>query len=262
MTVCMIIAFIILLVRFIEGKTKHRDILIPEWRAFILGTPFLNTFILLTVLIYDLLIKPLLTICSIQDLWTNLVEKLHLCGVGCPQSVKSSAGRFIEFTATYVLYMTVFLSASLLSFSIVPVLLQAFLFPFRIIAAYSFFFAAFSIYFLATFMATFFWKEKPPTTGRLLLYLSGTTIVSVYISIISVPSVSLYQLLDSGSLSHSPLVLFAASVLPSLSLFSPLVWLFRSKFLPRFMDIDTIEKENFNEECKNRKVEKAKMVGS
>ena len=143
--------------------------------------------------------------------------------------------------------MTVFLSASILSFSVVPVLLQTILYPFRMFAAYSFFFVAFALYCLATFMAVFLWKEKPPTTGRLLLYLSSTTITLVFILIISIPFVSLYQLLVSGGFSDNPLVLFGVSVLPSLLLSSPLVWLFKSKLLPRFLEVDEDEDEDEEE---------------
>ena len=39
MALYMIIAFIVLLVRFFRGKIRHREILVPEWRAFIVATP-------------------------------------------------------------------------------------------------------------------------------------------------------------------------------------------------------------------------------
>ena len=162
--------------------------------------------------------------------------------------------------------MTVFLSASILSFSAVPILLQTFLYPFRMFAAYSFFVVAFALYCLATFMAVFLWKEKPPTTGRLLLYLSSTTITLVFILIISIPFVSLYQLLISGGFSDNPLVLFGVSVLPSLLLSSPLVWLFKSKLLPRFLEVDDDEDEEDEDDeekkVKKRKREKAKEAAA
>ena len=159
--------------------------------------------------------------------------------------------------------MTVFVSASLLSFSIVPVLLQTFLYPFRIIAAYSFFIAALVVYALAAFMATFLWKEKPPTTGMLLLYLSATSLAFVFIGIIAVPFISLYQLLVSGSFSDNPLILFGVSLL---LLSSPLVWLFRLKLLPRFLEIEEEEEEEEEEdsdsdeekEKRKKKMEKKK----
>ena len=158
--------------------------------------------------------------------------------------------------------MTIFVTASIVSFSIVPLLLQTFLYPFRIIAAYSFFIAAFAVYALSAFMATFLWKERPPTTGRLLLYLSSTTIAILFILMISTPFVSLYQLLVSGSFSDNPLILFGASILPSLLLSSPLVWLFRSKLLPRFLEIeeeeDEEEENDSDEEKKKKKRKKEK----
>ena len=237
MGVYMISAFVVILVRFIQGKTRHRDVFIPEWRAFVVSIPFLSTGILIVASIYQFLVRPLLKVRKIRKLWIHLQETIRYI-VRCPRVLKTVLWKIVTFTAIYVLYMTVFVSASIVSFSIVPILLQTFLYPFRIIAAYSFFFAAFAVYSLAAFMATFLWKEKPPTTGRLILYLSSTTIAIVFILMISVPFISIYQLLVSGSFSDNPLILFGASVLPSFLLSSPLVWLFRSKLLPRFLEVE------------------------
>ena len=222
MFVFMFVAFFILLVQFIQGKTQHQEIFMPEWRAFVVSTPIFNTFILLIALFYQFVVIPLLMVRKIRNLWIHLLETLCWL-VRCPRVLKTVLWKIVHFSSIYVLYMTVFVSASFVSFSIIPILLQAFLYPFRIIAAYSFLFAAFAVYALAAFIATFLWKEKTPTRGRLLLYLSSTTIAHIFILIISVPFITLYQLLVSGSFSNNPLVLLGASVLPSLLLSSPLV---------------------------------------
>ena len=151
--------------------------------------------------------------------------------------------------------MTVFISASIFTFSIVPVLLQTFLYPFRIVAAYSFFFVALVIYFLAAFVATFLWKEKPPNIGKLILYLSSTTIAIIFILLISVPFVSLYQLLVSGSFSDNPLILLGASVLPTLLLSTPLIWA-KGKLLPRFLEIEEDEEDDDSDKEEKKKKEK------
>ena len=148
--------------------------------------------------------------------------------------------------------MTVFISASIFTFSFVPVLLQTFLFPFRIVAAYSFFFAAFVVYFLAVFVATFLWKEKPPNMGILVLYLSSTTIALTFILIVLIPFVSLYQLLASGSFSDNPLILFGASVLPSVLLCTPLLWA-KGKLLSRFLEIDEEEDDDDDDSNEDEK---------
>ena len=261
MWVYMIVAFVVILVRFLKGKTRHREIFIPEWRAFVVSIPFFSTFILLLVFFYKFFLSPLLKVRKIRDVWIHLLETLRGL-IRYPGVLKKVIWNSIRFLAIYSLYMTVFLSASILSFSMVPILLQTFLYPFRIIAAYSFLFVAFALYCLATFMAVFLWKEKPPTTGRLLLYLSSTTITLVFILIISVPFVSLYQLLVSGSFSDNPLILFGASVLPSLLLSSPLVWLFKSKLLPRFLegDEDEEDEEDEDDEKKIKKRNKRKKA--
>ena len=262
MFVYMIIAFVVILVRFLQGKTRRREIFIPEWRAFFISIPLLSTFILLVAFCYKFFFRPLLKVHKIRNLWIHISETLQFL-VRCPRVFKIVLWKIIHFSATYLVYMTVFLSASIVSFSIVPVLLQGFLYPFRIVAAYSYFFAAFALYSLATFMAVFLWKEKPPTTGKLLLYLSSTTITLVFISIISVPFVSLYQLLVSGGFSDNPLILFGVSVLPSLLLSSPLVWLFKSKLLPRFLEVDEDEDEDGDsDEEEKKKTKKNKTKGA
>ena len=215
----MVVAFFVILVRFLTGKTRHREIFVPEWRAFVVSIPFFNTFVLAIAFFYKFVVSPLLKVRKIRYLWIYLLETLCWL-VRCPPVLKTVLRKIVHFLAIYVLYMTVFLSASFVSFSAVPILLQTFLYPFRIIAAYSYFFAAFAVYALAAFMATFLWKEKQLTSGRLILSISSTTIALTFIFIISVPFVSLYQLLVSG---NNPFILFGASVLPSLLLSSPLV---------------------------------------
>ena len=250
----MIIAFIVLLIRFIRGKTQHKDIFIPEWRAFVIALPLLSSIILVIALVYKIVIK----IHKIRNMWIHLQETLRWM-VRCPRPFKTVIEKIINFTAIYILYMTIFLSVSILSFSIVPVLLQTFLYPFRIIATYSFFVAAFAVYAIATFVATFLWKEQPPTTGKLVLYLSSSTIAITFILMISIPFLSLYQLLVSGSFSDNPLILFGASVLPSLILSSPLVWLFKAKLLPRFLEVDEEDdNDDSDEEKEKKKKEKEK----
>ena len=256
MWVYMIVAFVVILVRFLQGKTRHREIFIPEWRAFVVSIPFFSTFILLLAFFYKFFLSPLLKVRKIRNVWIHLLETLRWL-IPCPGVLKRAIRNCNRFLAIYILYMTVFLSASILSFSAVPVLLQTFIYPFRMFAAYSFIFVAFALYCLATFMAVFLWKEKPPTTGRLILYLSSTTVTLVFILIISIPFVSLYKLLVSGGFSDNPLILFGVSVLPSLLLSSPLVWLFKSKLLPRFLEVDEDEdEEDEDDEEKNTKKKK------
>ena len=258
MAVYMIIAFIVLLVCFLRGKIRHREILVPEWRAFIVATPLMSSIVLIIAVFYKL-IRPLLKIHKVHNMWIHLMETLR-CMVCCPQPSKNTLYGIIRFTSIYILYMTVFISASIFTFSLVPVLVQTFLFPFRIVAAYSFLFAAFVVYFLAAFVATFLWKEKPPNIGILVLYLSSTTIALTFILIILIPFVSLYPLLVSGSFSDNSLILFGASVLPTLLLSTPLLWA-KGKLLPRFLEIDEEEDDNdddSNEDEKKKKERKKK----
>ena len=253
MGIYMVISFFVLLVRFIKGKIQYRDIFIPEWRAFVVSNPFLGMFILIIACFYKLLLSPILRVRQIQKLCKHIQETL--CYIFCFPQLKTLLLKILCFWGMYILSMMVFVFTSIVSFSIIPVLLQAFLFPFRIIAGYSFIFAASVVYSFSAFMATFLWKEKPtPTTGRLLLYLSSSMIALLFITIMFTPFASLYQLIVSGSLSGNPILLVGISVLPSLLLSSPLVWLFKSKLLPRFLDIDDEdEEETGSDEEKGKK---------
>ena len=282
MALYMIIA---LLVHFLRGEIRHREILVPEWRAFVIvAIPLIvliSVFYKLTVatlLIIVLIIvvfykstRPLCwmvrclgpfknTLYSIIH-FTSIIVVFYkstrpLCWmVRCLGPFKNTLYSIIHFTSIYILCMTVFISASIFTFSLVPVLLQTLLFPFRIVAAYSFFFAAFVVYFLAVFIATFLWKEKPPNIGKLVLYLSSTTIALIFILIISMPFALFYQLLVSGSFSDNPLILFGAFVLPTLLLSRPLVWA-KGKLLSRFLEID--EEEDDDDDDSNRDKKKKK----
>ena len=253
MGIYMVISFFVLLVRFIKGKIQYRDIFIPEWRAFVVSNPFLGMFILIIACFYKLLLSPILRVRQIQKLCKHIQETL--CYIFCFPQLKTLLLKILCFWGMYILSMMVFVFTLIVSFSIIPVLLQAFLFPFRIIAGYSFIFAASVVYSFSAFMATFLWKEKPtPTTGRLLLYLSSSMIALLFITIMFTPFASLYQLIVSGSLSGNPILLVGISVLPSLLLSSPLVWLFKSKLLPRFLDIDDEdEEETGSDEEKGKK---------
>ena len=257
----MVVAFVVLLVRNVIGKTQYSEIFVPEWRAFVVSIPFINTFLLPIAFFYKFVLSPLLKVRKIRNLWIHLLETLRWL-VHCPRVLKTVLWKIVHFSAIYVLYMTVFVSASFVSFSIIPVLLQAFLYPFGIIAIYSYFFAALAVYAMAAFMGTFLWKEKQPTTGRLILYISSTIIALTFIFIISVPFISIYQLLVSGSFSDNPFILFGASVLPSLLLSSPLVWLFKSKLLPRFLEVEEedISDDESDEEEKKKKTKKVKKA--
>ena len=235
MTLYIILTFIALLVYFNKRDKQTRDIFKPEWRAFVVG----NQYVSLVALILFCLFKLMVRLKKIKGHWVHLQNKFYCHN----EMFKTVLERMIQFIAAYVLYVTVFVSASIFSFSLLPILLQTFLYPFRIFAAYSFFFSSLAVYALASFMATFLWKEKPPTTKKLLFCLSLPVMAGLIINFASVPVISLYKLLVTGSLSDNPLVLFGASVLPSLLLSSPLVWLLRSKFMGRFMETEEQEED-------------------
>ena len=69
-------------------------------------------------------------------------------------------------------------------------------------------------------------------------------------------SIILYQLLVSGSFTDNPLILFGVSLLPSLLLSSPLVWLFCSKLLPRFLQVDEEEEKDDESDSDEEKQKK------
>ena len=77
MSVYMIIAFIIMLVRFISGKIQHRELFTPEWRAFVVAIPLVSTIILLIAFIYKFVIRPTLKVRIVRNLWTHLKETMR-----------------------------------------------------------------------------------------------------------------------------------------------------------------------------------------
>ena len=233
MTLYIILSFIALVVYFNKRDKQRQDIFKPEWRAFVFSNPYVS----LVALILFCLFKLMVRLKKIKGLWVHLQNKFY--GMVCHNGMfKTVLERMIQFIAAYVLYVTVFVSASIFSFSLLPILLQTFLYPFRIVAVYSLFFSSLAVYAVASFVATFLWKEKPPTTKKLLFCLSLPVTAGLIINFASVPFISLYKILVTGSLSDNPLVLFGASVLPSLLLSSPLVWLLRSKFMGRFVETE------------------------
>ena len=247
----MIIAFIIFLIRHLQGKIANEDLLVPEWRAFIVANPIFSNVVLLTAFTYQFSIGQLLKIKSVRNAGIHFKETLTPF-VRCPQLLKLLKNVII-FISIYILYMTVFMSVSIISYSIVPMLLQTFLYPFRVLAAFSYIFTAFALFAFCTFVSTFLWKERKPKIGRLILYLSSTSIALLFIFLISIPFLSLYELLVSGSFSNNPLVLAGASILPSVILSSPLIWIFKQKLLPRFLEIDEDDESEENKEGKKPK---------
>ena len=97
MGVYMAIGFVVLLVHVLRGKTKHREIFIPEWRAFVVGIPFLSTFILLIACFYTFLIRPLLKIRKVRNMGIFILETLRwfLC---CPRKGSRRLSNLVPFT--------------------------------------------------------------------------------------------------------------------------------------------------------------------
>ena len=248
----MLVSFVVMLVWYLRGKMRYTELLVPEWRAFVIGIPPLSNIILLIAVVFWLFIKPLMKLRVLCNALIHIQETL-IYFMRCPRPVVNVLQKGMRFLFVYILCMTIFLSVSIFSYSLIPILLQLFLYPFRVIATYSFALSAFALYTLTAFVVTFLWKEQPPSTGRLIMYLSATTVAVVFILIIFVPFVPLYQLLVSGSFSDNPIILAGASILPSLLLSSPLVWLFRNKLLPRFLEVDEDEQEEEDEEKKKKK---------
>ena len=248
----MLVSFVVMLVRYLRGKIRYMELLVPEWRAFVIGIPLLSNIILLIAVVFWLFIKPLMKLRILRNALIHIQEML-MCHMSCSRPMVTVFQKGMRFLFVYILRMTIFLSVSIFSYSLVPILLQLFLYPFRVIAVYSFALTAFALFSLTAFASTFQWKKQPPSTGRHIMYLSATTVAIVFILMIFVPFVPLYQLLVTGSFSDNPIILAGASILPSLLLSSPLVWLFRNKLVPRYLEVDEDEEEEEEEEKKKKK---------
>ena len=251
----MLVSFVVMLVRYLRGKIRYMELLIPEWRAFVIGIPLLSNIILLIAVVFWLLIQPLMKLRILHSALIRIQEML-MCHVSCPRSVVNVFQKGMRFLFVYILCMTIFLSVSIFSYSLVPIFLQLFLYPFRVIAVYSFALTGFGLFTVTAFATTFQWKKQPPSTGRLIMYLSATTAAIIFILMIAIPFIPLYWLLVSGSFSDNPIILAGASILPSLLLSSPLVWFFRNKLVPRFLEVDEDEEEEDKEKEEKKKKKK------
>ena len=251
----MLVSFVVMLVWYLRGKIRYMELLVPEWRAFVIGIPLLSNIILLVAVVFWLFIKPLMKLRVLHSALIRIQEML-MCHMSCPRPVVNVFQKGMRFLFVYILCMTIFLSVSIFSYSLIPILLQLFLYPFRIIAVYSFALTGFALFTLTTFATTFQWKKQPPSTGRLIMYLSATTAAIIFIVMIAIPFIPLYWLLVTGSFSDNPIVLAGASILPSLLLSSPLIWFIRNKLLPRFLEVDEDEQEEEDEEEEEKKKKK------
>ena len=74
------------------------------------------------------------------------------------------------------------------------------------------------------------------------------TLTLVFIFMINIPFVSLYQLLSSGTLTNNPVTLGIISIAPSLLLSSPLVWILKNKVFSAFVDVEMESEEERGED--------------
>ena len=244
-----VVVFTVFLYYYLRGRLRPKQHLIPGIQPFVVGFPLVSIVAALTILVFRVFIKP----CKRRYNWIrygaiHLYETLHYF-ITCPRWALIHGYKILRFVLIFLPFTTIFTFLAIFIFSIIPVLLQALVYPFRILAAYSFFFVNIMLFFMVTFIVNFVWKKKgiKNTSNKLCFLLLLPTVVIILILMINVPFILLYQLLTSGTLTDNPFTLGVISIAPTLILSSPLVWLLKNKIIPKFVDEASVEEESEGE---------------
>ena len=240
-----ITVFFVLLGQYFHGKLRPKELLLPGIQPFVIGIPLVSNAAVLIILVFRIFVKP----CKSRYNWIrygaiHVYETLHYF-ITCPRMFIIAMYKIFKFVIIFLPFTTIFTFLAITIFSVIPLILQLFVYPFRIFAAYSFFFAAFFLFYLVVFVVTFVWKRKgiKNASARLCLLLMLPTVILLFLAMINIPFISLYRILTSGSLSNNPVVLGAVSLLPSFLLSSPIVWILKNRIIPKFIEAEEHEEE-------------------
>ena len=251
-----VIVFAVFLGHYLYGKLRPKALLTPGIQPFVIGIPLVSNAAVLIILAFRIFVKP----CKSRYNWVrygviHMYETLHYF-IMCPRKFLIVTYQIFKFMIIFLPFVTIFTFLAIVIFSVIPLILQLFVYPFRIFAAYSFFFAAFVLFYLVVFIVTYVWKRKgiKNASARLCLLLMLPTVILLFIFMIIIPFISLYQILTSGSLSNNPIVLGAVSLLPSLLLSSPIVWVLKNRIIPKFIEAEENAVEEGEEEEERTRV--------
>ena len=232
------IFFIVFLVYYLRGKLRPKQHLLPGFQPFFTGIPLIGVIVAIAILIFRLLIQPFQRKCrSVRYGAIHVYETLHYF-ITCPKWLLWNVFRLIKFLVIFLPFTSIFTFLAFGIFSIIPVILQALIYPFRVLATYSFFTANILMLYVVVFLVTFSWKRRGigNTSIKLSFLLTIPTLAFGFNSVITIPFLSLYQLLSSGTLTNNPVMLGIISIAPSLILSSPLVWVIKNKVIPAFVE--------------------------
>ena len=231
------IFFTVFVVSYFRGKLHLKLRLLPGVQVFLTAVPLVSILAAFIILVFRLFIKPCRRHCKCVNYGAIKVsETLHSL-VSSTKWMLWNGFKVIKFIVLFLPFSTIFTFLALAIFSVIPVMLQALIYPFRVLATYSFVLSIMMIYFLVTFLVAFYWQKKgiSNTSIKLCFLLTVPTIMLVFTLMILIPFVSLYQLLSSGTLTNNPIMLGIISIAPSLLLSSPLVWIVKNKVFPAFV---------------------------
>ena len=241
------IFFTVFVVCHFRRKLHLKWHLLPGVHVFLTGVPLVSMIAAFIILAFRLFIKP----CRHRYKYGSIhvSETLHYF-ISYPKWMLWNGFKVAKLIVLFLPFSTIFTFLALAIFSVIPVLLQALVYPFRILAAYSFTLSNIMILFLVTFFVAFYWQKKgiSNTSAKLCFLLTLPTLTLVFIFMINIPFVSLYQLLSSGTLTNSPIMLGIISIAPSLLLSSPLVWILKNKVFPAFVEVKTESEEERGED--------------
>ena len=243
------IFFTVFVVCHFRRKLHLKRHLLPGVQVFLTGVPLVSILAALTILVFRLFIKPCRHHYKCVHYGSiHVSDTLHYF-ISFPKWMLWNGFKVVKLIVMFLPFSTIFTFLALVIFSVIPVLLQALVYPFRILAAYSFTLSNIMILFLVTFLVAFYWQKKgiSNTSAKLCFLLTLPTLTLVFLFMINIPFVSLYQLLSSGTLTNNPVTLGIISIAPSLLLSSPLVWILKNKVFPTFVEV-VMEREEEREE--------------
>ena len=243
------IVFLVFFVKYLHGEFRHQQFLTPGIQPFLIGIPLLSNAAVIILIIFCICIKPCKQRCNwIKVGALHIYESLHTF-VTFPKRMLAILFKVLQFSIMVLPFLTIFTSLTLMFYSLIPLTLQLIVYPFIVLGHCSLFLAHCILFYIAVFLVTFLWKRKRIQNNSVIFFLllMLPSIALLTMSMIDIPYSIFYILLVSGSVSDNPVVLGAASLLPSLLLSSPLIYAMKKWIIPKFIDLEEQDRVKNNE---------------
>ena len=230
------VIFLVFLVKYLCGNFNSQQLLLPGIQPFVIGIPLLSSAAVIVLIIFRIFINP----CIQRYNWKTVEKETLQSFITCSKMVLIVLFKILKCLVLFLPFTTIFTTLTLFFFSLIPLMLQMIVYPFRVLGLCSYVLAYFALFYIVVFLVTLFWKRAgiQNTSVRVCFLLILPTVAWLLIGMIHIPYSILYNLLISGSLTDNSIVLGVASLLPSLVLSSPLIYLMRNFIIPKLIDLE------------------------